>query len=52
MDRYVIEVTDAELTLLTSALRSYLADFGHDEADLQRSVKELLAKLPDPEPAG
>lgn len=48
MDKNVIEVTDAELALLTSALRSYLSDFGHDEADMQRAIKQLLAKLPRP----
>lgn len=46
MNTNVIEVTDEELTLLISALRSYLYDFGHDEADLQRAIKRLLAKLP------
>lgn len=48
MEKNVIEVTDAELTLLTAALRSYLSDFGHDEADMQRAIKQLLAKLPPP----
>jgi hypothetical protein len=28
------------------ALHSYLDDFGHEEADVLRSLKELLAKLP------
>jgi hypothetical protein len=41
-----IELTDDELKLLRSALRSYLDDFGHEEADLLRRIKELLAKLP------
>lgn len=42
----MIEVTEDELALLISALRSYLSDFGHDEADMQRAIKRLLAKLP------
>lgn len=45
----VIEVEDDELKLILAALRSYLTDFGHDEADLQRAIKHLIAKLPRPE---
>ena len=41
-----IELTDDELALLRAALHSYLDDFGHDEADVLRRIKELLAKLP------
>ena len=40
-----LELTDEELRLLTAAVRSYLDDFGHEEADVLRSVKQLLAKL-------
>ena len=40
-----LELTDEELRLLLAAVRSYLDDFGHEEADLLRSVKHLLAKL-------
>jgi hypothetical protein len=43
---HMIEVTDEELTLVRAALRSYLDDFGHDEADILRRIKQLLAKLP------
>lgn len=46
MSAYVIEVTERELALLTAALRSFLFDFGHDQADLQHTIKELIAKLP------
>jgi hypothetical protein len=42
---HTIELTDEELRLLVSAVRSYLDDFGHDEADLLRKIKELLQKL-------
>ena len=42
----VIELTDEELRLLHAALHSYLDDFGHDEADVLRQVKRLIAKLP------
>jgi hypothetical protein len=41
-----IELTEEELTLVRAALHSYLDDFGHEEADLLRRIKELLAKLP------
>ena len=42
---HTIELTDDELRLVVSAVRSYLDDFGHEEADLLRRVKQLLAKL-------
>jgi hypothetical protein len=45
-----IELTDEELALLRVALHSYLDDFGHEEADVLRRVKDLLAKLPPLEP--
>ena len=40
---YTIELTDAELRMLHAALKSYLDDFGHEEADLLRRIKELIA---------
>jgi hypothetical protein len=40
-----LELTDEELKLLESAVRAYLDDFGHEEADVLRRVKQLLAKL-------
>jgi hypothetical protein len=43
---HTIELTDDELRLLQAALHSYLDDFGHDEADVLRRIKQLLAKLP------
>jgi hypothetical protein len=46
---HTIELTEDELRLLRSALHSYLEDFGHDEADVLRAIKQLLAKLPAPE---
>ena len=42
-----IEFTAEELQLLRSALHSFLDDFGHDELDVVRSIKALLAKLPE-----
>jgi hypothetical protein len=43
--------TDDELRLLVSAVRTYLDDFGHEEADVLRKVKELLQKLQAAAPA-
>jgi hypothetical protein len=43
---HMIELTDEELRLLHSALHSYLDDFGHEEADVLRRIKDLIAKLP------
>ena len=46
MAEHTIELTDAELKLIRSALHSYLDDFGHEEADVLREIKQLLEKLP------
>jgi hypothetical protein len=43
---HTIELTDDELRLLRAALHSYLDDFGHEEADVLRDLKALIAKLP------
>jgi hypothetical protein len=43
---HTIELTEDELRLLREALHSYLDDFGHEEADLLRAIKQILAKLP------
>jgi hypothetical protein len=43
---HTIELTDEELALLHSALHAYLNDFGHEEADVLRRIKALIAKLP------
>jgi hypothetical protein len=45
---HTLPLSDDELRLLQSALHSYLDDFGHEEADVVRRIKELLAKLPTP----
>jgi hypothetical protein len=46
MADHTIELTDNELKLVRSALHSYLDDFGHNEADVLREIKQLLEKLP------
>ncbi len=43
---HTIEVNEDELRLLHAALHAYLDDFGHEEADVLRDIKQLLAKLP------
>ena len=45
---HTLELTEEELRLLRAALHSYLDDFGHEEADLLREIKELIDKLPTP----
>jgi len=46
---HTIELSDDELRLLHAALHSYLDDFGHDEGDVLRRIKALIAKLPGTE---
>jgi hypothetical protein len=43
---HTIELTPEELRVVHAALKSYLDDFGHDEAELLRQIKAILAKLP------
>ena len=43
-----IQLTDDELRLVHQALHAYLNDFGHEEADVLRALKALIAKLPVP----
>jgi hypothetical protein len=42
-----LELTDEELRLLREALHAFMDDFGHEEIEVLRSIKALLAKLPD-----
>jgi hypothetical protein len=43
---HTIELTPEELRLVHAALHAYLDDFGHDEADVLRQIKALIARLP------
>ena len=43
---HTIELNEEELQLIHAALHSYLDDFGHEEADVLRAIKALIAKLP------
>jgi hypothetical protein len=47
---HTLELNDQELRLVASALQSYLDDFGHEEADMLRQIKALIAKLPGQTP--
>jgi hypothetical protein len=42
---HVIELTDDELHLLREAVKSFLGDFGHHEADIVNQLEALLGKL-------
>ena len=42
-----LELTPAQLKVTHSALRSMLADFGHDEPDVHMVIRQILAKLPE-----
>ena len=46
-----IELTPEELQLARAALHAFLDDFGHDEIDVVRRIKALLAKLPEDAPS-
>ena len=45
---HTLELNDEEVRLLRAAVHAYLDDFGHEEADVLRRLKELMAKLPTP----
>jgi len=40
-----VQLEPGELQLMMHALRSFLSDFGHDEADVLSDIHELLGKL-------
>jgi hypothetical protein len=42
---HTIELTEEEIRLVVAAVRAYRDDFGHEEAELLRKIKELLQKL-------
>lgn len=45
--KYHLELTPAQLKLTHTALRSLLDDFGHEQSDVHRVIREVLDKLPD-----
>jgi hypothetical protein len=46
---YRLDLTPAQLKVTYTALKSFLDDFGHDERDVARIVRSVIAKLPDAE---
>jgi hypothetical protein len=42
-----LDLTPAQLKVTHSALRAMLSDFGHDQPDVHRVIREILAKMPD-----
>ncbi len=44
---YRLELTAAQMKITWTALKSFLDDFGHNEADVRRLTREVLDKLPD-----
>ncbi len=44
---YRLELTPAQLKITWTALHSMLDDFGHDQPDVHRVLREVLEKLPD-----
>jgi hypothetical protein len=42
-----LDLTPAQLKVTHSALRAMLSDFGHDQPEVHRVIREILAKLPD-----
>jgi len=46
MADHAVELTNIAHQLISSALHSYLDDFGHEEAEVLRQIKQLLEKLP------
>jgi hypothetical protein len=45
---YTVELNDAELQLVRSAISAYVQHFGHDEADVLHDLKAVLARFPKP----
>ena len=44
---YTLTLTPAQLKVTHTALKSLLADFGHDEHDVTQVIQEVINKLPD-----
>ncbi len=45
--KYHVELTPAQLKITHTALHSLLDDFGHDQSDVNKVIREVLDKLPD-----
>jgi hypothetical protein len=44
---FTLDLTPAQLKVVHAAVKSMLDDFGHNEPDVHRVLREVLAKLPD-----
>ena len=44
---YRLDLTPAQLKITYTALKSLMDDFGHDEPDVHRVIREVIDKLPD-----
>jgi hypothetical protein len=44
---FTLDLTAAQLKVVHAALKALLSDFGHDQPDVHRVIREVLAKLPD-----
>jgi hypothetical protein len=44
---FSLELTPAQLKVVHTAVKAMLDDFGHNEPDVHRVIREVLAKLPD-----
>lgn len=40
-----IHLSDSELALVRNAMHAYLNSFGHNEADVVTSIKQVIARL-------
>jgi hypothetical protein len=49
MESFHLELTPAQMKITHSALRSMLDDFGHEEREVGRLIRDALARFPDAE---
>lgn len=42
---YILELSEQELRVVAGALDAYLDEFGHDEADTERLIKAVIARV-------
>lgn len=45
--KYHLELSPAQLKITHTALQSLLDDFGHEQSDVHRVIREVLDMLPD-----
>lgn len=42
---YILELSERELRVVREALEAYLEEFGHDEAEILRLIKSVIASV-------